>query len=76
MIPPGPYFYVDDQRGAEPVACEIFEAAGALWARFPRTSENDGAEVLVADLPGRFLHHTRIGAAADPEDGSGSRLLH
>lgn len=82
MIPPGSYFYVDEQPGAEPVACEIFEAAGTLWARFPRTAEDDGAELLVSDLPGRFLHELHLrspaGDARPPLQSSGSRgqLLH
>lgn len=78
-IPPGPYYYVDDQPGAEPVACEIFEAEGALWARFPRSAEDDGAEILLEDLPGRFLHELQVGA--DPIGtgglaGSRTQTLH
>jgi hypothetical protein len=51
---PGPAYYVDDQPGAAPQACEVFQADGELYARFPRTAEDDGAEILVAEMPGTF----------------------
>lgn len=53
-IRPGPALYFDDFPDAQAQACEVFEAEGELWVRFPRTGEDDGAEILVAELVGRL----------------------
>jgi hypothetical protein len=52
---PGPALYIDDQPGAEPQACEIRDDGEQLVAVFPRTDADDGAEIPVDDMAGRFV---------------------
>lgn len=53
-LTPGRYRFYDDYQGAPPQEVEIADDAGQLVVRFPATEDDDGAELLLADMLGRF----------------------
>lgn len=67
-LPPGPALYFDDFPDAPPQACEVFESEGQRWVRFPRTDEDDGAEIPVDELTGRLVRRPDQLTAAEIQD--------
>ena len=51
---PGPYRFLDD-IGAPPQAVDVVHVDGELVARFQSADADDGADLPVGDLAGRFL---------------------
>ena len=54
-LQPGRYLYWDPITADAPAQeVEVIDDGGELVARFPATDDDDGADLLVGDLPGLF----------------------